>query len=172
VTAWRFDRLSTFGILSQLTQKEIEQVIGELVRAGALERDLVTREVGGRERTFATVGITPLGRSVMLQQAQGFTMVFPLGARSVRTRPAGGGAAAPKAVAADLLAELRDVRANLARAADVPAYVVAPNRTLEDMAARRPATRQAMLEVHGMGPERFRLYGQPFLDALRRWTGA
>ena len=59
----------------------------------------------------------------------------------------------------------------LARAADVPTYVVAPNRTLEDMAARRPMTRSAMLQVHGMGPERYRKFGQPFLDAMRSWAG-
>jgi ATP-dependent DNA helicase RecQ len=169
VTAWKFDRLSTFGILSQFTQKEVEQVIGELVRAGALDRDIVTREVGGRDRSFGAVTLTALGREVMMQRATSFAMVFPLGSKVVRTRPAAG---APTVVASDLLAELREVRAQLAKAADVPAYVVAPNRTLEDMASKRPMSRTALLSVHGMGPERARLYGDGFLDAIRRWTGA
>jgi ATP-dependent DNA helicase RecQ len=105
----------------------------------------------------------------MAGRAEDFRMIFPLGERVVRTRPAAG---ASKAKSADLLAHLRDVRDRLAKAHDKPAYVICPNRTLEDMAARRPMTRGAMLEVHGMGAERFRLYGMPFLDAVRGWSGA
>jgi ATP-dependent DNA helicase RecQ len=163
-----FARLSTYGVLSSFTQREVEQVITELERAGALARDRKTKVVAGAERTFDVMALTPAGKDVMLQRAPDFTMIFPLGTRALRTRP---NPAAPKAVATDLLHVLREVRTRLAKAADVPAYTVAPNRTLEDMAARRPMTRSAMLAVHGMGPERFRKYGQDFLDALRGWAG-
>jgi ATP-dependent DNA helicase RecQ len=167
VTAWGFERLSTFGILRQLTQREVEQVVGELVRAGALVRESVTREVGGRERTFAVVSLTAVGREVMLERADGFTMRWPLGAGAASVRPATSVTAT--AGSSELTAHLSAVRGRLARAEDVPAYVVAPNRTLEDMAARRPRTLQAMLRVHGMGPERARRFGQAFLDALVAW---
>ena len=79
---------------------------------------------------------------------------------------------APPPGAIDLLAHLRDVRARIARAADVPAYVIASNRTLEAIAATRPVTRGAMLAVPGMGPERFRKHGEPLLAAVRSWCGA
>jgi ATP-dependent DNA helicase RecQ len=167
VTAWGFERLPTFGILRQLTQKEVESVLAELVRAGALARDTVTREIEGRSRSFAVVGLTKLGRDVMFQRAEDFRMHMPLGqavAAAGTVRPT-----TPQAVAGDLLVHLRDVRTRLARAEDVPAYVVAPNRTLEDLAAQRPTTRPALLRVHGMGPERVRRFGVPFLDAIRAW---
>ncbi len=166
VLGW--ERLSTYGALSGLTQHDVEQVIAELERAGALQRETKTRPVNGRDRTFAVLALSPLGRDVMLQRASDFRMTFPVGERVLRTRPNPG---APRHVAVDLLHVLRDVRARLAKAADVPPYTVAPNRTLEDMASRRPMTRSAMLEVHGMGPERFRKYGQEFLDAMRGWSG-
>jgi ATP-dependent DNA helicase RecQ len=168
VIALKLDRLSTYGILGGFTQQEVEQVIGELIRSAALERGLTTRVIGDRERTYATVGLTALGREVMLDRAVGFKMLFPLGEKVVRARP---DVRVPVAVSRDLLQHLRDVRMRLAKAADVPAYVIAPNRTLEDMAHRRPMTRQAMLEIHGMGPERFKKYGSTFLDALRSWSG-
>jgi ATP-dependent DNA helicase RecQ len=167
VTAWGFERLPTFGILRQLTQKEVESVLAELVRAGALARDTVTREIDGRARSFAVVGLTKLGRDVMFQRAEDFRMHVPLGeatAKAGTVRPT-----TPQAVAGDLLVHLRDVRSRLARAEDVPAYVVAPNRTLEDLASQRPTTRPALLRVHGMGPERVRRFGVPFLDAIRAW---
>ncbi|MFZ5482030.1 MAG: RecQ family ATP-dependent DNA helicase [Myxococcota bacterium] len=168
VLAFKFDRLSTFGLLSTFTQREVEQVIAELVRAGALSREFVSREVAGRDRSYGEVWLTDLGKAVMAGRADDFRMCFPLGERVVRTRPAAG---ASRVASADLLAHLRDVRTRLAKAHDKPAYVICPNRTLEDMAAKRPMTRQAMLDVHGMGPERFRLYGGELLDAVRSWTG-
>jgi len=168
VSALKLDRLSTYGILGSYTQAEVEQILAELVRAGALERRTVTRPVGDRERTYAVLGLTPVGREVMLQRAVGFRMCFPLGEKQVRNRPE---TSAPAVIARDLVAHLREVRGRLAKADDVPPYVIAANRTIEEMAARRPVTRQGMLALHGMGPERFRRYGQAFLDAMRSWSG-
>lgn len=168
----RFRRLSTYGLLSSFTQGEVEAVIRELVRAEALESGLVARTVGGRPgTTVQTVGLTARGRAVMAAKAPDFRMCFPVGKAAVKARPAVS-VAAPVGVQRDLLAHLRDVRARLAKAEDVPAYVVAANRTLEEMARTRPMTRASMLAVHGMGPERFRKYGAPFLDAMRSWSGA
>ncbi len=161
------DRLSTFGILSQLGQREVEAVIAELLRSGALGRREVTRTMKGRETRYAVLELTELGRAVMLQQAPDFRLCFPLG-EATMSAPL---ATSPPPGASDLLAHLRDVRARVARASDVPAYVVAPDRTLEAIAVARPVSRTAMLDVHGMGPERFRKYGQPLLEAVRSWCG-
>jgi ATP-dependent DNA helicase RecQ len=71
----------------------------------------------------------------------------------------------------DLLATLRRVRWELAKAADVPAYVVASNRTLLGIAAARPTNEDALLSIHGMGRQRVARYGASFVDAVRGWTG-
>ncbi len=164
-----FDKLSTYGILAQFTQREVESVLAELVRAGALDRAETQRSVQGSERRYVILRLNETGRGVMMQSAEEFRMCFPLGQKVVRARPA---ALGDRPVASELLHALRDVRVRLAKAADVPAYVVAPNRTLEAIARDRPMTRSAMLAVHGMGPERWRLYGQPLLDTVRGWAGA
>jgi ATP-dependent DNA helicase RecQ len=161
------DRLSTFGVLASLGQREVEAVIAELLRSGALTRREVTRSVKGRDTRYAVVELNDLGRAVMLQQAPDFRMCFPL-AEAETAAPL---ITAPPPGAADLLAHLRDVRARVARASDVPPYVVASDRTLEAIAASRPVNRGAMLAVHGMGPERFRKYGSPLLEAVRSWCG-
>ncbi len=165
--SFNFDKLSTYGILSGWTAKELEQVIEALITAEAISAEYETRVVSGRERTYRVISLSPLGNEVMRQQAQGFQMVFPQVARLTRPRP---GAAVARSADADLLSELKTVRRRLANAEDVPLYVVAPNRTLEAMAAARPTTASAMQDVHGMGKERMRRYGGPFLDAIRSWT--
>ena len=48
----------------------------------------------------------------------------------------------------------------------VPAYVVAPDRTLLELAARRPRTRAELGGIHGMGPARIDAYGDTFLELL------
>ena len=119
--------------------------------------------------------MTPLGIAVMRQDAPDFQMVFP-DARSPKTSTRSTTSRRSKptrgAAPADLLDQLKSIRRTLAHAADVPVFVVAPNRTLEVMAEERPTTSEAMLEIHGMGPSRLTRYGTPFLEAIRAWTGA
>lgn len=69
--------------------------------------------------------------------------------------------------AADLFGRLRDLRRRLADERGVPAYVVFSDRTLREMAARRPTTPDALLEVSGVGPAKLERYGEAFLEALR-----
>jgi ATP-dependent DNA helicase RecQ len=55
----------------------------------------------------------------------------------------------------------------VARANRVPAYVVAHDRTLVEMAVRSPASHAELLGVFGMGPARVEQYGDGFLAAIR-----
>lgn len=164
------DRLSTYGILSGWTSRELTAILNELVHAEALAADFCTREVSGRERTYKQLWLTDLGIDVMKDQAEAFEMVFPPSPKLARKRPSQGPVVS--GAEADLLEELRQVRRRLAQAHDVPAYVVAPNKTLEAIARSRPTTRTAMLACHGMGPERYKRYGTDLLGAVRAWTGA
>jgi len=171
VRAFGFERLSTFGILRGWSAKAVGELLSSLARAGALDPVYVSRDINGMKRDFTELRLTELGVAVMKQQAPEFLMVFPARTRvTVRSAPVTlkeeHGAVNP-----ELLGILRELRLRLAHDEDVPAYVVAPNRTLEEMALKRPMNRQAMLEVHGMGKERYRRYGQAFLDAVRGWTG-
>ena len=66
-----------------------------------------------------------------------------------------------------LVARLRDVRSQLSRSANVPAYVVASNRSLEEMSAKKPTTVDGLLEISGMGPTKVHLYGDALLAVIR-----
>jgi ATP-dependent DNA helicase RecQ len=62
---------------------------------------------------------------------------------------------------------LRELRLELARSAGVPAYVVFNDRTLREMASRRPDTREELLEISGVGPAKLERWGAAFLEAIR-----
>ncbi|HEX6964594.1 MAG TPA: ATP-dependent DNA helicase RecQ [Gemmatimonadaceae bacterium] len=67
---------------------------------------------------------------------------------------------------ANLLAELKSLRSTIARADKVPAYVVFPDRTLLEMAARRPRTLAALADIRGVGPAKLDKYGERFLSLI------
>jgi DNA helicase-2/ATP-dependent DNA helicase PcrA len=70
------------------------------------------------------------------------------------------------AVDASLVERLKTWRLAQARAQGVPAYVVFNDRTLEAIAALRPTTETALLEVPGIGPAKLEAYGDQLLDLL------
>jgi ATP-dependent DNA helicase RecQ len=57
-------------------------------------------------------------------------------------------------------------------AANVPAYVVFPDRTLIALAAERPTTLTAMRDLHGIGARKLETYGEAFLAAIRDCANA
>ncbi|MFN3846276.1 MAG: DNA helicase RecQ [Paracoccaceae bacterium] len=67
---------------------------------------------------------------------------------------------------APLLSALKAKRRALAETAGVPAYVIFPDRTLIEMAERRPASLDAMAGVTGVGAKKLESYGAAFLAVI------
>jgi ATP-dependent DNA helicase RecQ len=72
----------------------------------------------------------------------------------------------PEGVPAPLYEALCRYRSAVARALSVPAYVVAPNRALVEMALLRPETRDELARIHGLGKARIAAHGEGFLRVL------
>lgn len=68
---------------------------------------------------------------------------------------------------APLFTALRTLRSELAREGRVPAYVVFSDRTLAEMALRRPRSLARMAEIRGVGPAKLDRYGERFLELIR-----
>jgi ATP-dependent DNA helicase RecQ len=67
---------------------------------------------------------------------------------------------------APLLSALKAKRRALAEAARVPAYVVFNDRTLIEMAEKRPATLDEMARIGGVGATKLERYGDVFLQVV------
>ncbi|WP_036240755.1 DNA helicase RecQ [Mesorhizobium sp. STM 4661] len=83
-----------------------------------------------------------------------------------KLRSAGGTAGDSEGLDASLLAALKALRLRLAKERQVPAYVVFSDRTLIDMAERRPRDLDAFAEVNGVGAAKLREFGEIFLGAI------
>jgi ATP-dependent DNA helicase RecQ len=67
---------------------------------------------------------------------------------------------------APLLSALKSKRRALAEAAGVPAYVIFPDRTLIEMAEKRPADLDGMAGITGVGAKKLESYGAAFLEVI------
>jgi ATP-dependent DNA helicase RecQ len=164
-----FTELSTFGLLRERSAGWVADLMRGLLAAGWV--DLTPTEHPVPLLTHA--GVEAMKATGPLRFA------LPVERTTVRARRAAGagGPAAAKSPAQgiesldaqsrDRFEKLRAHRAQMARARGVPAYVVALDRTLIEMAARSPRSRAELLELYGMGPARVEAYGDGFLDALR-----
>jgi len=159
-----FTELSTFGLLRERSPNWVMDLLRALLTAGLV--DLTPTE-------HPVPLLTRLGAEVM--RAQGPVRVaLPLEReKRVRKRAAGtsGRATGPElesvdGATRDRFERLRAHRAQVAKAKGVPAYVVALDRTLLELATRAPRTPQELLGVYGMGPARVETYGDGFLRVL------
>ena len=67
---------------------------------------------------------------------------------------------------APLLSALKAKRRALAEAANVPAYIIFNDRTLIEMAEKRPMTLDAMAHIGGVGAKKLETYGRDFLEVI------
>ncbi|MCR8825336.1 DNA helicase RecQ [Pseudosulfitobacter koreensis] len=67
---------------------------------------------------------------------------------------------------APLLSALKAQRRALAEAARVPAYVIFTDRTLIEMAEKRPTNLDAMAGISGVGAKKLERYGETFLQVI------
>ena len=71
-----------------------------------------------------------------------------------------------------LLGVLKALRLEIAKERKVPAYVVFHDRTLIEMARRRPRTEAEFAEINGVGAAKLEAFAEPFLAAIEEaFTG-
>lgn len=65
-----------------------------------------------------------------------------------------------------LLSALKDLRRRLATELQQPAYVIFSDRTLLELAAKRPTSLYRLTDIHGIGQAKLERFGQAFLDVV------
>ncbi len=68
-----------------------------------------------------------------------------------------------------LFEQLRALRLQLARQQKLPPYMVFSDKTLTHMCVRKPTCREEMLQVSGVGEQKYKKYGKKFLDCIKKW---
>ncbi len=159
VAANGHDQLKVFGLLKEAGEPAVRSWIDQLIVQDYLE---VTEE-----DEYALLRITAAGRA-LCQDRGTVRLGLPVQPAKGKKKPK-----ALRTVSSDftesdeaLFGRLRVLRRALADKAGRPPYVICQDATLVEMAAVKPATPEALLDIKGMGEKRVQKYGRLFLDAI------
>ena len=161
VAQHRHERLSTFGIGADLTEAQWRAVLRQLIALGHLRT----------EGEYNTLEPTPSARAVLRGEVT--LLLRATSAKAGRARGERGGRdkvrpppIALDAEALDRFAALKAWRSEVARAHNLPPYVVFHDATLAEMAQRRPASLDELAEISGVGARKLDAYGSEILRLL------
>ena len=151
------DALPTFGVGAELARPAWSAVFRQMIVPGAIAVD--------HERHGA-IRVTPAGRRILRREA---SIAF----RQDQTKRVASAVPARKPSGADLDATqaklftlLKAKRAELARAHQVPPYIIFHDATLVAIAASTPHSLDALRQIPGMGRTKIERYGQIVLDVI------
>jgi ATP-dependent DNA helicase RecQ len=154
------DRLPTFGVGKEYGKQEWRSIFRQLHGAGIVALDITGH---------GTWSVTEAGRRVLKGIDKVTLRKDTLRPATGKTARAAANAAALTEGGADdtaLFEALRKRRSELAKEQGVAAYVVFADKTLIDMARRKPTTTAEMAGVHGVGESKLRQYGAIFLEVV------
>ena len=160
--ALRHASLAVFGIGKAHARQHWQSMIRQMVGGGYLAID-----VAG----YGGLSISPKGRALAGGDGNFRYRQDPVrtSKKAERARKVVE-AVQERGVSDELLQRLKALRAKIARERKVPAYVVFTDRTLIDMAAKRPLTRWDFGEVHGVGESKLQQFAEVFLGEITRFV--
>ena len=155
------DRLSTYGVGSDLDVRAWRGVFRRLVAAGLLDVD--AEGYGGLRLTAASKPVLQGQRQVVLRKEAARAVE-----RAGRARSARGAASQVALDAADqpVFEALRAWRTRVAREQNVPPYVIFHDSTLREIANLRPRSTDELAGVGGVGAGKLERYGEQVLQTV------
>jgi ATP-dependent DNA helicase RecQ len=161
IRSFGHDRVSTFGIGTELGAGEWRGVFRQLIAHGYLSVDL---------DGHGSLRLDPRCRGLLRGEEE---LWLRRDTRPARRAAVRGKSAAPAPGFFDapedrqLWEALRARRRELAATQGVPPYVVFHDATLAEMVRRRPGTAAELATISGVGERRLAAYGDAFLELLR-----
>ncbi|MCK4917139.1 MAG: DNA helicase RecQ [Candidatus Omnitrophica bacterium] len=151
--------LLIFGAMSEKSEPFIRYMIEQLAGQGFL----------AKEGEFLTLSVTSVGRRVLSGELSPM-LVEPLLipkkkeiARKSRERRE----IEWEEVDTEMFQVLREKRIELAQKRGVPAYIIFGDKTLRDMATKKPLDRDAFSTIYGVGDNKLKSYADIFIQSIK-----
>ncbi len=151
------DRISTYGIGKEHDDRTWRAILRQLIALRLVDVDLDGH--GG-------LSISEAGRRFLRERP---TLMLRVPTRPKATRTKGAHKALPDILSVadqSLFQALREKRTEIARAQNVPPYVIFHDKTLIELAAARPGSRSQMAKIPGVGEAKLDRYGDVFLAVV------
>jgi len=155
------DKITTFGIGTEHDRVTWQGITRQLV-----SRNLLFVDTG----SHSELKLTEAGAE-FLKQKQTITLRLEEKTRGARKRLDAAAQSASAAIATgpdqQLLQNLKSLRMKLAREQNLPPYVIFHDKTLIDMVTIKPANRDQLALVNGVGNSKLQKYGDAFLKVIK-----
>ncbi len=155
VLRWEHNKLSTYGIGTELNKKQWTHLARQLVSMGYLSQ----------EGEYHTLSLTTKALDALKKRAPIMGILEEAKERATKE--------GKKKEELDynraLFAILRQKRKELADAGGVPPYVVFSDRTLTEMATYYPQSAESLLNIAGVGQVKAKQYGDVFLEVIKTY---
>jgi ATP-dependent DNA helicase RecQ len=164
LAVYNVTEMPEYGMFQGWRESDVQELLHRLVEAGALRQT---------SPPYPAVALTVDGVA-MLRGDKTIEIDDPR-PHSSGAQPRAGNAAVDKPMSGEegeRFERLRAWRITQARERVVPAYVILPDRTLVEIAARVPRTDAELLAISGIGPAKLSLYGRDLLRILAEPSGA
>lgn len=153
-------RYKSYGVLAGTNKNLLRRLIEQLVLEGYLRvgdyQVLKLGDISGLKNPEASVSIKITDEDKQPEKAAKTKKK----ARSVETLTSSG---------YKLFERLKKLRLEIAREESMPPYIIFSDKTLIDMAAKKPSSKPEMLDVSGVGENKFAKYGERFLEAIEEY---
>lgn len=163
IRGFNHDRLTYYGAAKDVKKPEWQSIIRQLVAASFLKIDV--SGFGGLSMTAKGVDLLRGKERFMYRQD-----VVVLKSKSARGSKKSRQMAELSERDNTLLNALKQRRLNLARDRNVPAYVIFPDKTLIDMAAKKPGNQIEFADVHGVGKSKLEKFSETFLQVISEFN--
>ncbi|PWA05289.1 DNA helicase RecQ [Pueribacillus theae] len=148
IQQFQFSRLSTYGLMSSKTEKEIVELINYLTAEGYLGLTEGKYPVVflKKKAYFVLKGETKVQKKSMYQSSSAITEDN------------------------ELFQKLRQLRKKISSEEQIPPYIVFSDATLKEMSVKVPRDERAMLTIKGVGAAKFEKYGELFLNEIKTYA--
>ncbi len=150
------DELSTHGLLAELPEKTMTNLVYQLI-----DQRLISRTSGDRP----TLQLND-GSMAVLRGEREVRMVEPATGPVRKTRVA---EVSWEGVDEGLFEHLRELRREIARERKIPSYVIFGDATLRELARLRPASVHTIANVRGVGEKKLADHGLRFTEAIKEY---
>jgi ATP-dependent DNA helicase RecQ len=154
------DRVSTFGIGTELSEGEWKSVFRQLVAAGLLSIDLDGK--GGFR-------LSPLSRPVLKGEQKFELRKDPVPVKSKKAAKLKHERAdlSTDSFSTELWEKLRALRLDIAREQSIAPFIIFHDSTLKEMVKYLPRSIEQMGDIAGVGRRKLELYGEQFLALIQ-----
>ena len=153
-------RYKSYGVLAGTNKNLLRRLIEQLVLEGYLRvgdyQVLKLGDISGLKNPEASVFVKITDEDKQPEKAAKTKKK----AKSVETLTSSG---------YKLFERLKKLRLEIAREESMPPYIIFSDKTLIDMAAKKPSSKPEMLDVSGVGENKFAKYGERFLEVIEEY---